>query len=92
MTPTLAIVASAAAGLLVGVGFFGSLHWLCGRLVDAGAVRWGRLLGLHLLRWAVLVGTLAAAAHFGALALAAHAAGVLVGRSLWLRRNAARTT
>ena len=74
-------------GLALGAWHFGSLRWLSRQLVEPGGrPRWGRLLGLHLLRLGVLGGVCWATAQQGAPALLALGLGVLMARQWWLRR------
>lgn len=70
-------------GLLLGGWHFGSLRWFSRQLVEAPqGPRWGRLLGLHLLRLCVLVLACWGSVRQGAGPLLALTGGLLVARLL----------
>jgi hypothetical protein len=79
----------ALLGLALGGWHFASLRWLSRRLVGAGpgVPPWGRMALLQALRIALLVALFYAAVRQGALPLLGLAAGVLLARTLMLRRE-----
>lgn len=74
----------AALGLLLGALHFAGLRWNS-RLFTNGAPLWQPVL-LQLLRLALTAAALLLCARFGALALLAALAGLLLARAWWLRR------
>jgi F1F0 ATPase subunit 2 len=76
------IVLGAGGGLAAGAVFFALLHATV-RLYTTH--RWPLGIGLHLLRWAVLVTLFVVAARAGAAPLIAAAAGTLVARACLVR-------
>lgn len=77
-------------GLVLGAWHFGSLRWLSRQLLEAeGPPRWARLVGLHLLRLALLGGVCWATVRQGAPALLAVGLGLLLARQ-WLVARAGR--
>lgn len=70
-------------GALLGVLYFQSLWWNVQLLTSGSA--W-RAIGLHLLRFGVLIISLYAASRYGAVALISAAFGMIAARSLVLRR------
>ena len=79
------LVATAAGGLLVGFWHFGSLHWLCTRLLRRPG--WALLAALHALRFAILITAGVWAARQGAAALVAATAGLLLARAALIARE-----
>lgn len=77
------IAVSVVAGLVLGAAFF-SLLGLNVRLY--GSRRWPVAMVLHLARWALLALALLVAARAGALPLLAMALGVLIARTVLVRR------
>ncbi|MBN8892075.1 MAG: hypothetical protein BGP12_14310 [Rhodospirillales bacterium 70-18] len=78
-----ALLGGFAVGVLLGAAHFGSLWWNT-RLYAGGAA--GRALAMQMLRIGVLVAVLAVLARFGAVALLAGAAGLLLARAVLVRR------
>jgi F1F0 ATPase subunit 2 len=72
-----------AFGALLGAAYFQSLWWNV-QLITSGSA-W-RAIGLHLLRFCVLTGSLYAASRYGAVTLISAVFGIIVARSLVLRR------
>ncbi len=72
-----------AAGILLGVAYIQRLWWNVHLLTSGGA--WGAI-GLHLLRFGVLMVSLYAASRYGAAALISAAVGIIVARFFVLRR------
>ncbi len=72
-----------AVGGLLGLFHFGALWWNVGYLANGSVLR---ALVVQLLRFAVLAGALYGVAQLGALVLLSAAIGILVARSLILRR------
>ncbi len=72
-----------AVGTLLGLIHFGSLWWNVRLLASGGALR---ALAIQLLRFALLAAVLLGLAKLGAAALLAGALGLLLARSLLLRR------
>jgi F1F0 ATPase subunit 2 len=72
-----------AFGALLGACYFQTLWWNVHLLTSGSA--W-RAIGLHILRFGVLVASLYAVSRFGAVPLIFAAMGVLAGRALVLRR------
>ena len=77
------VAISVFAGLTLGAGFFALLH---ANVRLYGSRRWPLALILHLARWAPLGAALLVAARSGALPLLSMTLGILVARSLVLRR------
>jgi F1F0 ATPase subunit 2 len=72
-----------AFGALLGAAYFQSLWWNV-QLITGGSA-W-RAIGLHLLRFGVLIVSLYVASRYGAVTLISAAFGMIVARSLVLRR------
>ena len=79
------ITVSVVAGLVLGAGFF-SLLGLNVRLY--GSRRWPVAMVLHLARWALLAAALVVAARAGALPLLSMTLGLLIARTVIVRRPA----
>lgn len=77
------VIAGLVIGTMVGLIFFGALWWNVHLLVHGNAVK---AVVLHLVRFAALIAVFYLAARFGPLALLATALGLLIGRSIVLRR------
>ena len=77
------VLLGAGCGMLLGFAHFGSLWWNT-RLYTGGSGI--RALAMQVLRLILLAGVLTGLAHLGALPLLAAALGLLVARSLILRR------
>ncbi|MDW5377922.1 ATP synthase subunit I [Halomonas sp. HP20-15] len=88
MNPIEQVMAGLALGLAGGLVHFLSLAWNL-KLFLAG--RTWRALGIQILRLTVTVAVLAGLAHWGALAVLAGLAGLLVARHLTLRTRRATT-
>jgi len=86
--------AGVAIGLVLGFGL-GLVHFTTlkhvAALYTSGAKVW-RVLGLQLLRFALLALVLIVVAQLGALPLLAAAAGILVARQIVIRRNRAEAS
>lgn len=80
----LGLAAYAGAGLLLGIAYFGSLLWSTRRFATAG--RMTAPVALMACRFLVLAAVLALASIEGAWPLMAMALGLLVGRSMVMRR------
>lgn len=81
--PALQALIGLAVGMPLGFFHFGTLWWNARALVAGSAAR---AIGFHVLRFAVLAVILYALAKVGAMALLTAAIGILVARSLVLRR------
>ncbi|MEY9180561.1 ATP synthase subunit I [Bradyrhizobium sp. USDA 313] len=79
----LAISADLAAGVVLGLVYFGSLRWTVGRFTGGGGVV--RTIALMVLRFIVLGAVLTLTSLAGPLYLLAVTLGVFIGRSLILR-------
>jgi len=82
-TAILQVVVGGAAGAAAGLGYFAALRWNVG-LFERGATP--KALVLALTRFAALTAVFISLAKFSAFALLAGAAGLLMARSLVLRR------
>ncbi|MBN8186367.1 MAG: N-ATPase subunit AtpR [Salipiger thiooxidans] len=83
--PLLQLFAGLAAGLALGLFHFATLHRVTALYVGGGSAP--KALALQLGRFALLVAGLVLLALWGATALLAGAAGVMIGRAVVLRRN-----
>ncbi|MCA1529062.1 ATP synthase subunit I [Bradyrhizobium yuanmingense] len=85
----LAMSGDLAAGIVLGLMYFGSLRWSVSRFAGGGGA--ARTIALMVFRFIVLGVVLTLASLAGALHLLAVTLGVFVGRSLILRRTRGAT-